>query len=118
MPESWCNALMKYKYEVNLANYPNAQKFPIYFNQHISGDRDSTINFEYYFRKKCSIEIEPWFEVVFWKMYSQGKFIRDSQTNTIIQHITQTQTGLNTGEVEHRDIQNLILVLKLTQSGR
>lgn len=85
MPESWCNALMKYKYEVNLANYPNAQKFPIYFNQHISGDRDSTINFEYYFRKKCSIEIEPWFEVVFWKMYSQGKFIRDSQTNTIIQ---------------------------------
>lgn len=87
MPESWCNTLSKYKYECNLANYSHAQEFSNHFNRYICGDRDSTINFENYFRDRCSAEIQPWYEIVFWKMYSQGEKIRNNQTDAIVQRL-------------------------------
>jgi hypothetical protein len=86
MPETWINALEKYWYPVNLTEYCGAQRFPNYFKQIILGNRESTIHFENYFRKN-SLTIEPWFEVVFWKMYSQPH-VSDQQTCRIVKRFT------------------------------
>ncbi|TAJ44990.1 hypothetical protein [Methanofollis fontis] len=70
MPDSWTRTLQAYCYQVNLKEYHKRENFPGYFNQEIYGDRRSTMAFEDYFRSHSSM-IEPWYEVVLWKMYSQ-----------------------------------------------
>jgi hypothetical protein len=90
LSDTWKNALERYKYEVDLKLYCGGQRFPHHFNQHILGDRNSTIDFENYFKEKCQSEIEPWFEVVFWKMYSQPNH-RQSQTYNIVQKFLKSK---------------------------
>lgn len=85
MPDSWTRALQAYHYPVNLNDYHKKADFPDYFNRKISGDRLSTIAFEDYFRVHSS-KIQPWFEVVFWKMYSQKNHFQQ-QTDRIISQI-------------------------------
>jgi hypothetical protein len=80
------NALRNYSYPVRLASYQGAARFPQYFRHTIKGDRESTIQFENYFRAN-SISLEPWFEVVFWKMFSQAR-VANEQTDRIIQQLT------------------------------
>lgn len=87
MPQTWMQALSTYSYPVSLDKYHNAAKFPQYFLQTINGDRSSTIQFENYFRGNCSC-LEPWFEVVFWKMFSQAR-VADDQTDRIISQLTR-----------------------------
>jgi hypothetical protein len=88
MPESWKNALSKYDYKVIFSEYHRALHFPGHFNQTVAGDRTSTINFEDYFRTNSKTLI-PWFEVVFWKMYSQKNRVQ-LQTDLIIKQIPST----------------------------
>lgn len=90
MPETWKDALEKYRYEVNLMEYCGRERFPKYFERYIPGDRCSTIDFENYFRCNCSTKIEPWFEVIFWKMNSQ-KNRRQAQTCNIVQKFLKSE---------------------------
>jgi len=86
--ESWIKALNGYFYPVNLSCYENSNRFPNYFEMEITGDRDSTIAFEDYFRKNARRSIEVYFEVVFWKLYSQKQF-RQKGTTRIINHLNK-----------------------------
>ncbi len=85
MPETWLEALRSYSYPVDLSNYDRANQFPGFF-ENIIGCRDSTIGFETYFRERAPNHIEVFFEVVFWKLYSQPH-IRNGSTNRIVDFI-------------------------------
>jgi len=85
MPETWVNALKKYSYRVNLAEYKSARDFPNFFNRQIKGDRDSTMLFEDYFRANIQ-EVQVWYEVTFWKLYSQKRW-RDNRTAELVQRL-------------------------------
>lgn len=88
MPNTWIRALNEYNYPVNLACYRHADDFPSFFHQKIRGDRNSTMLFEDYFRENIQ-NIEVWYEVVFWKMYSQiGR--RDLRTTRIIEKLSSS----------------------------
>lgn len=66
----WEKALDKYRYPVDLAQYVDAKKFPNHFKLNILGDKDSTRQFQAYFRDHASSEIEVYFEVMYWKLCS------------------------------------------------
>lgn len=84
--ESWIKALDSYYYPVDLGHFENSSWFPNHFNMKIAGDRDTTMAFENYFRKNARREIEVYFEVVFWKLYSQKRFMQ-RHTSRIIKHV-------------------------------
>jgi len=86
MPNSWINALNAYSYPVNLGDYERAPQFPGFFNQNILGDRDSTIAFENYYQANAPHHIEVFFEVVYWKLYSQANR-RDIGTSRIVDFV-------------------------------
>jgi len=85
MPSTWLNALTKYNYPVKLSDYSSAKNYTNTFNLEITGARESTVNFENYFRDNCE-NIEVWYEVVFWKMYSQ-KSRSDNRTTALIEQL-------------------------------
>jgi len=72
MPNSWTRALGAYSYPVNLRDYERAQEFHGFFDMMIVGDRDSTIAFENHYQETAPYNIAPFFEIVYWKLYSQG----------------------------------------------
>jgi hypothetical protein len=88
MPESWTRALSQYSYPVDLGCYHRANAFPGFFETLIPGDRESTIAFENHFRDKAPENIAAFFEVVFWKLYSQPQ-IRQGTTDRIVDYILQ-----------------------------
>jgi hypothetical protein len=65
--------------------FSDARKYPGYFQNEIIGDRDSTITFEQYFRDKANT-IEVWYEVVYWKLFSQKREL-NRITNGVIQNL-------------------------------
>jgi hypothetical protein len=72
MPTIWIEALLAYRYPAILSNFENARKYPGWFNFDLTiGDRTNTIEFEDHFRRHAPEAIEPWLEVVFWKLFSQ-----------------------------------------------
>jgi hypothetical protein len=85
-PNSWINALNAYSYPVNLGDYERAPQFPGFFNQNILGDRNSTIAFENYYQTNACHHIEVFFEVVYWKLYSQPH-IRNRITSKIVNFV-------------------------------
>jgi hypothetical protein len=87
MPDTWINALAQYDYPVELSDYGNRHNFPNNFNRAIQGNRNSTIQFEDYFRDHCS-DIESWFEVVYWKLYSQPR-VSNKTTNQVIRRMLE-----------------------------
>lgn len=88
MPETWAKALKAYDYPARLSDYRRATEFPGYFNQDIAGHRDSTIDFENYFRAYSDRLVEPYLEAVFWKLYSQGG--RGQRTvDRIVDHVLE-----------------------------
>jgi hypothetical protein len=88
VPQSWIKALSAYNYPVDLSAYKRAGEFPGFFTQEIAGDRGSTIEFEDYFRARSGRLVEPYFEVVFWKLYRM-KHARDEGTQRIVDYITK-----------------------------
>ena len=87
MPHSWEDALQKYRYPVNLHEFVDAHDHSGWFNRNLeTGDRKQTMQFEEYFRAHGREEIEPWYEVVFWKMYSQPSR-RDNATRRVVMHL-------------------------------
>ncbi len=87
MPQSWITALNRYSYPVRLSDYKRARKFPDFFTGEISGDPASTIEFEDYFRANYDRKVEPYFEVVFWKLYSQP-MVRQGTTKRIADFVS------------------------------
>lgn len=84
--KSWIKALERYCYPVRLNCYESSDLFPNHFNTEIAGNRISTIGFENYFRENAQRSIEVYFEVVFWKLYSQ-KNARQRGTSRIVEHM-------------------------------
>lgn len=88
MPETWENALQAYSYSVDLSEFKDADKYPGWF-QHtdspVTGDPEATKKFEDRFRELAPHHLEVWYEVVFWKNYSQG-MARDKVTRSAIKH--------------------------------
>ncbi len=91
--DAWRAALGRYSYTVNLASFQNRRLFASkWFPANLYlGDRAGTANFEARFRKEGKNHLEAWYEVVFWKMYSQ-KGRRDDRTNKIINRVVEKKT--------------------------
>jgi hypothetical protein len=90
MPNSWIQALNTYSYPVNLCHYEKANKFPRFFNRTIVGDRNSTMDFEKQYQMKAPNNTASFFEVVFWKLYSQQN-IRQGHTNRIVDFVQKNR---------------------------
>jgi len=87
MPDTWGNALSSYRYPVALANFQDAHRFPKWFSFELgNGERSRTIEFESHFKKHAQKDIAVWLEVVFWKLYSQGRYRRDLHTINVATH--------------------------------
>jgi len=69
----WDLALDSYKYDFDLSQFKEKDKFPNFFNLKCGGKRKSTICFENYFQKNAPHHIEVYMEVLFWKLYSIRK---------------------------------------------
>jgi len=86
---NWRKALEDYSHPCNLCDYEERNRFPGYFNTIISGDRDSTIIFEDWFRYKARESIEVYFEVIFLKLYSWKKSSAGDSASDITTHIVE-----------------------------
>jgi hypothetical protein len=72
MPKSWQTSLTNYRYPVKLSDFVDVAKFPQWFSFPLSvGNRTETLAFEDHFRSHAATALESWYEVVFWKMFSQ-----------------------------------------------
>ena len=91
MPDSWVAARDAYNYPVNLADFADKHKYPGFFESNICGCLDSTRAFQDRFRRNAPYHLEAWYEVIFWKMYSQNR--KDSKTKDAIQNIRES--GVN-----------------------
>lgn len=88
MPSTWLDALRLYSYSVTFTEFNDAHRYPGWFSFDLtSGDRSQTIDFESHFKKHAKSNIEPWLEVVFWKLYSNGKYRRNTKTCEVAQRI-------------------------------
>jgi hypothetical protein len=88
MPDSWTRALNLYCYPVDLGCYQRRHEFPGFFEILIPGDRNSTIAFENHFRESALKNIAAYFEVVFWKLFSQpGR--RQRSTDRIVSYVLE-----------------------------
>lgn len=97
MPHTWKDALSKYRYPVRLAAFEDPHIDRGWFECDTgSGDQSRTMEFEERFRKLAPDHLEAWYEVVFWKMYSQtGR--RDRITREAIANIKKS--GLTPGDL-------------------
>jgi len=84
--EQWLEALNGYHYDIDLRLFAARSRYPTYFVDYIEGTRDATKRFEDHFSLLSRGNLEGWFEVVFWKMFSQ-KGRRDQKTLQIIENI-------------------------------
>ena len=86
MPDSWVAARDAYNYPVNLADFADKHKYPGFFEHSVDGGLASTREFQNRFKRNAPYHLEAWYEVVYWKLYSQGGR-GVTQTKKIIQHI-------------------------------
>ena len=89
--KSWVEALNDYSYPVKLSSYEQPNRFTNYVTKDIDGGRNSTIQFENHFRENAHHSIEVYFEVIFWKLYSQLN-IRQTRTTEMIDNILRLGT--------------------------
>ncbi len=96
MPKTWLTALGAYCYPVQLSMFGKAAGFPNFFVRNITGDRTTTMQFEDYFRAGAPKAIEVWYEVVFWKLFSQNR-VREGTTNRVVCFVQQN--AINPGKL-------------------
>jgi hypothetical protein len=92
MVKSWQKALEAYSYPVDLTKYRNAKQFPGFFNTKITGDRASTMDFERHYRDTASTRIEPYLEVIYWKLCSLRRGIADREVDNRLKAIRDNNT--------------------------
>jgi len=72
----WQCVLASYSYPVDLTRFAEQQAYEGWFKTNISkGDREQTIQFENSFREAAPNYLGAWFEVIFWKLYSNKKIL-------------------------------------------
>jgi hypothetical protein len=87
MPHTWTQSLFDYRYPVDLSRYADANLYPAWFKfNSLAGDREHTMQFEAHFRDYAVKAIEPWLEVVYWKMYSQPSTRGNKTTRKLAAH--------------------------------
>lgn len=93
----WHIALDSYRYPVDLGQFPGRSRFPGWFDLDLEkADLEQTTQFETRFRECAGSGLEPWYEVVFWKMFSQGRVRANLQTERAIERIQSHKTLANT----------------------
>lgn len=92
-PLDWHEALARYRYPFSLRAFSGRNRFGReWFDLSFeAGNRAETTQFEEHFREHAASRLEPWYEVVFWKMFSQGR--RDFQTERTIDRIVKKKTS-------------------------
>lgn len=81
----WWMRLSSYNYPVNLNHFAGRNRYPNYFTLE-PNNRISTMQFEDHFRQalmSSELNIAPFLEVIYWKMYSQGREIKEKQTTNM-----------------------------------
>ncbi|MCY4653128.1 MAG: hypothetical protein OXC95_08190 [Dehalococcoidia bacterium] len=101
MPETWEKALKAYTYPessklpLDLSKFIDASKYPGWFECRIdNGALSETRAFEDRFRELAPHHLEAWYEVVFWKMYSQSVW-SNSTTQTAIANVEKAGVSAN-----------------------
>ena len=94
MSESWECALRGYSYPVCLNDFKLSNGYKPFFNAEISGNRESTMEFENRFRENAPKKLEVYFEVLFWKLYSQPR-IRNTTTARVVRHVESLNMAPN-----------------------
>ena len=94
--ERWERALLEYRYVVDLRDFAGRSEYgEQWFSENLaSGDREETIHFEDRFRAAANVAIEAWYEVIFWKMASQGR--RDYSTASSSRDLLRRMFNLGT----------------------
>lgn len=92
MTQSWVKALNSYHYYVDLRDFGRVDQFPGFFNREIAGDRNSTVAFETLYQQTAKENMARFFEVVYWKLYSQPD-IREKSTNRIVDCVQNNGTS-------------------------
>lgn len=96
MPTSWQEGLFAYRYPFDLREFADSRNYPGWFiYRSDSGDRAATIEFEAHFRNHADEFIEPWLEVVFWKIYSQPTGRADKATQRVASHLGDNSVCAN-----------------------
>jgi hypothetical protein len=92
---SWHQAFTNYHYAVDLTRCAAREHYPGWFNCDLrSGNSEQTIRFEDHFRKHGKYHIEVWYEVVFWKMFTQGRGGRGNfQVKKLIEHVNANRVS-------------------------
>ena len=84
MPQSWKDALDKYRYSVDLSKFAATPHRPGWFELNLDpGDRCQTMDFETRFRKRAPSDLEAWAEVVYWKLYFRRGIARKRVTELL-----------------------------------
>lgn len=87
MDSGWTIAFNEYRYPFDLQRYDGAAEHPGWFvRASLSGDPLETKAFEDYFRAHARDSLEPWFEVVYWKVYNQP-LARNKTTRAVIRRL-------------------------------
>ena len=94
--ERWERALLEYRYVADLRDFAGRSEYgEQWFSENLaSGDREETIHFEDRFRAAANVAIEAWYEVIFWKMASQGR--RDYSTASSSRDLLRRMFNLGT----------------------
>jgi len=93
MFNTWAYALENYSYPFDLCKFDDARNYPGWFAlSSNSGNRAETMQFEDYFRQHALDAIEPWLEVVYWKISNQP-LSRNKTTRAVAQHLLSGQVS-------------------------
>lgn len=93
MSDAWVYALESYSYPFDLRKYNDAPNYSGWFAlSSSSGNRAETMQFEDYFRRYALESIEPWLEVVYWKLYNQP-LSRNRTTRAIDRRLLSRQVS-------------------------
>ena len=88
MPHTWTNSLSAYRYPFDLRRFEGAGQYPNWFEFYSDvGDRTATMELENHFRQSAPEAVEPWLEVVYWKMFSQPEGRGNKATLRIAKHL-------------------------------
>ena len=93
MPNTWQYALGDYRYPVDCALFESASDHPGWFAHSTGeGSRAETVEFEKRFRQYGPGNPEAWYEVVFWKLFSQQNH-RQRHTQSVIRRLSGETTA-------------------------
>lgn len=89
----WKATLDDFRYRVDLREYRFRAEHEGWFEvAMITGGREETMAFEERFRRHAPCALEPWFEVIFWKLASQ-KQIRNGTSQRIARYLAENRTA-------------------------